>query len=151
MTIVFTRKPIKHCKSFKNRKLLKILFYGTHSYSSYKPKPDKAEALKELTKTHVERLKVEGLVTARAPVIMETADGTPIEVFEWLSAEAITKAHSNPAVHQMWAEYAAVCDYVTLNSLSEARQFFYMNPSSPLKNRVQSIDVLRRIIFICFL
>jgi len=91
---------------------------------AYKPKPGKAEALKELTKTHVERLKMEGLVTDRAPVIMETADGTLIEVFEWLSAEAITQAHSNPAVHQMWAEYAAVCDYVPLNSLSEANNMF---------------------------
>lgn len=91
---------------------------------AYKPKPGKAEALKELTKTHVERLKMEGLVTDRAPVIMETADGTLIEVFEWLSAEAITQAHSHPAVHQMWAEYAAVCDYVPLDTLKEASNMF---------------------------
>ncbi|MDB5091361.1 MAG: hypothetical protein JWR09_5355 [Mucilaginibacter sp.] len=91
---------------------------------AYKPKPGKAEALKELAKTHVPRLKKEGLVTDREAVIMESADGTIIEVFEWLSAEAITKAHSNPAVHQMWAEYAAVCDYVPLNSLGEASNMF---------------------------
>ena len=91
---------------------------------AYKPKPGKAEALKELTKTHVQRLKMQGLVTDRAPVIMETTDGTVIEVFEWLSAEAITQAHSNPAVHQMWAEYAAVCDYVPLNTLSETSNMF---------------------------
>jgi len=91
---------------------------------AYKPKPGKAEALKELAKTHVPRLKKEGLVTDREAVIMETADGTIIEVFEWLSAEAITQAHANPAVHQMWAEYAAVCDYVPLNTLSEASNMF---------------------------
>jgi quinol monooxygenase YgiN len=91
---------------------------------AYKPKPGKAEALRELTKTHVPRLKKEGLVTDRAPVIMETADGIVVEVFEWLSADAIKQAHSNPAVHQMWADYAAVCDYVPLNSLSEASNMF---------------------------
>jgi quinol monooxygenase YgiN len=91
---------------------------------AYKPKPGKADALKELTKTHVPRLKREGLVTDRGPIIMETADGTIIEVFEWLSAEAIQKAHTNPEVQKMWGEYAEVCDYVPLNSLSEASNMF---------------------------
>jgi quinol monooxygenase YgiN len=91
---------------------------------AYKPKPGKADALKELTKTHVPRLKREGLVTDREPIIMETADGTIIEVFEWLSAEAIQKAHTNPEVQKMWGEYAEVCDYVPLNSLSEANNMF---------------------------
>jgi hypothetical protein len=91
---------------------------------AYKPKEGKAEALKELTKTHVPRLKKEGLVTDREAVIMEAADGTIIEVFEWLSAEAIQNAHKNPAVLQMWGEYAEVCDYVPLNTLSETNMMF---------------------------
>lgn len=91
---------------------------------AYKPKPGKAEALKELTKTHVSRLKAENLVTEREPVIMETTDGTIIEVFEWLSSEAIQLAHSNPVVHTIWAEYSEVCDYIPLNSLNEAGNMF---------------------------
>ncbi|ASU32087.1 hypothetical protein [Mucilaginibacter xinganensis] len=91
---------------------------------AYKPKPGKAEALKELTKTHATRLKKEGLVTDRPAVIMETAEGIIIEVFEWLSAQAIQQAHANAAVHQLWAEYAAVCDYVPLSSLTEAGNLF---------------------------
>ena len=96
---------------------------------AYKPKPGKADALKQLVKTHIPRLKLEGLVTDREPIIMETIDGTIIEVFEWLSAEAINQAHQNKAVHEMWAEYAEVCDYVNLNSLSEtANMFAEFNP-----------------------
>jgi quinol monooxygenase YgiN len=91
---------------------------------AYKPKPGKAEALKELTKTHVPRLLKEGLVTDRKPVIVEAADGTIIEVFEWLSAEAIQKAHQNTEVQKMWGEYAAVCDYVPLNTVPEANNMF---------------------------
>jgi len=91
---------------------------------AYKPKPGKAEALKELTKTHVPRLLKEGLVTDRTPVIVEAADGTIIEVFEWLSAEAIQQAHHNPEVQKMWGEYAAVCDYVPLNTVPEASNLF---------------------------
>ena len=91
---------------------------------AYKPKPGKAEALKELTKTHVPRLRKEYLVTDREPIIMETADGTIIEVFEWLSAEAIQKAHTNPEVGKMWGEYAQVCDYVSLNTIAETGNMF---------------------------
>jgi hypothetical protein len=91
---------------------------------AYKPKPGKAEALKALTKTHVPRLKKEGLVTNREAIIMEAADGTIIEVFEWLSDEAIANAHKNPAVLEMWGEYAEVCDYVPLNTLAEANNMF---------------------------
>ncbi|WP_343675124.1 hypothetical protein [Chitinophaga sp.] len=91
---------------------------------AYKPKPGKDEALKQLMTTHLPRLKQEGLVTDRESIIMKAADGTIIEVFEWLSAEAIATAHNNPAVQQMWSEYAEVCDYVPLNSLAEAYDMF---------------------------
>ncbi|MEO3408177.1 hypothetical protein AAFN85_29955 [Mucilaginibacter sp. CAU 1740] len=91
---------------------------------AYKPKPGKEETLKQLMKTHLPRLKQEGLVTDRESIIMEAADGTIIEVFEWLSAEAIANAHNNPVVQQMWSEYAAVCDYIPLNTLAEAGDMF---------------------------
>lgn len=90
----------------------------------YKPKPGKTRALKELTKTHVPRLKKEGLVTDREAIIMEAEDGTIVEVFEWLSKEAIQQAHSNPEVLKMWGEYAEVCDYVPIGSLSEFKNLF---------------------------
>jgi len=91
---------------------------------AYKPKTGKGAALKELAKTHIPRLKQVGLVTDREPVMMETADGTIVEVFEWLSAEAIQNAHQNAAVQQMWGEYAEVCDYVPLNTLNETKELF---------------------------
>jgi GTP:adenosylcobinamide-phosphate guanylyltransferase len=91
---------------------------------AYKPKSGKAEELKELTKTHVPRLKREGLVTDREAVIMEASDGTIVEVFEWLSDEAIQNAHTNVAVLQMWNEYFALCDIIPLDNLSEAKTMF---------------------------
>jgi hypothetical protein len=90
----------------------------------YKPKPDKATALKNLMKTHLQRLKNEGLVTDRQSIIMEATDGTIVEVFEWLSEEAIQNAHKNPAVLQMWGEYAEVCEYVPIGSVAEAANLF---------------------------
>jgi len=97
---------------------------GRITIVAYKPKSGKAEELKELTKTHVRRLKKEGFVTDREAVIMEAGDGTIVEVFEWLSDEAIAQAHKNPEVQKMWGEYAEVCDYVPLNTLNEANMVF---------------------------
>jgi hypothetical protein len=90
----------------------------------YKPKPGKKAALKELMKTHLPRLKEQGLVRDKTSYIMEAGDGTIVEVFEWLSDEAIQMAHSNPEVQKMWGEYTAVCDYVPVGSLAEAGNLF---------------------------
>ena len=97
---------------------------GQITIACYRPKPGKEEALKELMKTHLPRLKAENLVTDRASIIMEAKDGTIIEVFEWLSQDAITTAHHNPAVLKMWGEYGEVCDYVPLNTLAEVGDMF---------------------------
>jgi hypothetical protein len=75
-------------------------------------------------KTHLSRLKQESLVTDRASIMMEATDGTILEVFEWISDEAIQNAHTNPAVLQMWGEYGEVCDYVPVGSLAEAANLF---------------------------
>ena len=90
----------------------------------YRPKPGKNEELRALARSHHARLRDEGLVTERAPVLMESEDGTVIEVFEWKSREAIEQAHSSPAVQKMWEEYAAVCDYVPVAEVPEASQIF---------------------------
>ena len=90
----------------------------------YKPKPGKNQALKALMKTHLPRLKQEGLVTDRESILMEAADGTIIEVFEWVSKEAIQNAHTNPEVLKMWGEYAEVCDYVPVGDVPEIGSFF---------------------------
>ena len=90
----------------------------------YKPKPGKAEALRELMRSHVPRLRAEGLTTSRDPILMEAKDGTIIEVFEWVSAEAIGSAHSNPQVLTMWSEYEEVCEYVPVGTVPEAGDLF---------------------------
>ncbi len=55
---------------------------------------------------------------------MEAGDGTIVEVFEWLSEEAIEKAHTNPAVLELWAKYAGVCDYIPVGNLAEIANLF---------------------------
>ena len=90
----------------------------------YRPKPGQAGALRALMQTHVPRLREAGLVTDRAPITMEAKDGTILEVFEWMSKEAIASAHSHPVVQQMWHEYDAVCDYVPAGTVAEMERLF---------------------------
>jgi len=91
---------------------------------AYKPKPGKETALIELMKTHLPRLKEQGLVSDRESIMMIAADDSVVEVFEWVSEEAIQNAHTNAEVLKMWGEYAEVCDYVPVGSLAEAMSLF---------------------------
>ena len=91
---------------------------------AYRPKPGMAEALKALVDTHVDRLRAQGLATDRKQIILQAADGTLLEVFEWVSSEAIRQAHTNAEVLKMWGEFAAVCDYVPLSQLQETQGMF---------------------------
>jgi quinol monooxygenase YgiN len=90
----------------------------------YRPKPGQHDALRALMQRHVSTLRSIGLVTERAPITMEAADGTFVEVFEWASREAIDAAHAHPVVLKMWEEYGRVCDYVPVAEVPEAAQMF---------------------------
>ena len=97
---------------------------GSISVACYKPRPGYEQALVELVRNHLPPLRAEGLVTARESVVMRTADGTIIEVFEWVSREAITGAHTNPVVLDLWKQFEAVCWYETPSNLAEFKNMF---------------------------
>ncbi len=90
---------------------------------AYRPKPGQDAALLALVRDHVPFLRRLGLATDRPALAMRAGDGTIVEVFEWCDG-AIATAHQNPAVQALWGDYAAACDYVTLNSLAEAGALF---------------------------
>lgn len=89
-----------------------------------KPKPGCADALHKLVFSHVDQLRELGLATDRKPIIVEAADGSIVEVFEWVSAEAIEAAHSNPDVLKLWQEYDRVCEFVPAGSIAEMGELF---------------------------
>jgi hypothetical protein len=89
----------------------------------YRPKPGRESDLLALTRDHVPALRRLGLATERPALAMRSKDGVIVEVFEWRDG-AITRAHENPEVQAMWERYGAVCDYVPLNELPEAKDMF---------------------------
>jgi hypothetical protein len=90
----------------------------------YKPFPGKEDTLKQLMKTHVARLRKEGLVSDREPILMISKSGVVIEIFGWKSKEAIEAAHKNAVAQKIWTEYAAVCEYVPVGNLEESTTLF---------------------------
>src|ERR1051325_5055725 len=97
---------------------------------AYRPRAGKEAELLELVKTHVPTLQGEGLATDRAPYVMRAKDGTIIEVFEWVSEEAIERAHTNKAVLGMWERFFATCEIEPLANIEESKQMF--SPFTPI-------------------
>ena len=97
---------------------------GSISVACYKPRPGCEDALLDLVRNHLPPLRAEGLVTARESIVMRTADGTIVEVFEWVSREAIAGAHKNPAVLDLWKRFEAVCWYETPSNIAEFQNMF---------------------------
>jgi quinol monooxygenase YgiN len=91
---------------------------------AYRPRPGKEQELLQLTRDHLPILRSQGLATDRPSYVMKSADGTIIEVFEWKSVEAIAAAHQNPVWQAMCRRYSAVCDYISLENLSESKNMF---------------------------
>ena len=69
-------------------------------------------------------LRAEGLVTDRKPIVMRCADGTIVEIFEWVSQDVITGAHKNHAVLELWKKFEAVCWYETPANIPEFKNMF---------------------------
>lgn len=91
---------------------------------AYKPFPGKEEELDQLMKEHVNILRKEGLATDRESILMKSEDGTVIEVFEWVSKDAIDMAHTNTNVLKMWDDYSKVCEYIPISDIKESSELF---------------------------
>ncbi len=97
---------------------------GRFVIAVYRPKPAMRRHVLAAVGKHMPVLRAEGLITERPAHVMRAVDGTVVEVFEWLSTAAIERAHSNPAVQSLWAEFGAACDCVPIAGVPEAREIF---------------------------
>jgi hypothetical protein len=97
---------------------------GSISVACYKPRPGCESELSELVRNHLPPLRAEGLVTERTPIVMRAEDGTIVEVFEWVSKEAILGAHTNPVVQALWKRFESACWYETPSNLAEFQNMF---------------------------
>lgn len=78
---------------------------------AYRPFKGQEQEVLDIVRHHLPILRAEGLITNRKPIVMRSNDGCIIEVFEWVSREAIEKAHYNAAVQALWMRAAKVCTF----------------------------------------
>jgi hypothetical protein len=92
--------------------------------AAYRPKPGQATELLALVREHLPILRKQGLATEAPPVVLRATDGTLLEIFDWVSEEAVARAHESPEVLALWERFGAACDYVKLGELTEATKLF---------------------------
>jgi len=97
---------------------------GSIAVACYKPRSGHEQTLLDLVRNHLPPLRAEGLVTTRESIVMRAADGTIVEVFEWVSQEAIANAHRNPTVLALWKQFEAACSYETPSNVAEFQNMF---------------------------
>lgn len=97
---------------------------GVIVISAYKPKEGKVQDLIGVVRTHVPILRRLGFATDRNVIAMKAKDGTILEVFEWVSQDAINAAHKHPEVHKMWKEFESCCEYIKLVDVAECSGLF---------------------------
>ena len=91
---------------------------------AYRPREGRRSQLVELVRGHVPALRALGLATERPSVSMTAANGTIVEVFEWVSASAVERAHTHETIKTMWGKFAEVCEYEMLSNLPECQHPF---------------------------
>ena len=78
--------------------------------AAFRPKPGKEEELLQVMADRLPLLRRLGLATDRVNITMRAADGTILDVSEWVDDAAIDRAHETPEVQALWDRYAACCD-----------------------------------------
>ena len=98
-------------------------------FAMYRPNAGRDTELRALIARHLPALRKLGLVTKRDPLLIRAADGSYIEIFEWISNEAARRAHEHPEIAEIWEQMGIVGSFGKLRDLSEAeREFPHFEP-----------------------
>jgi hypothetical protein len=92
--------------------------------AAFRPHPGKEAELLGVIADRLPLLRRLGLATQRRPMLVRSREGVIIEVSEWVSQEAIDRAHREPEVLALWERYGRCCEYVKLGALAEAGDDF---------------------------
>jgi quinol monooxygenase YgiN len=92
--------------------------------AAFRPKPGKEDELLHVMVKRLPLMRRLGLATDRTNITMRAADGTILDISEWVDTAAIDRAHELPEVHELWRQYGTCCDYVKLDQLAECHLDF---------------------------
>ena len=97
---------------------------GRLAIAMYKPRAGKSEELKKILSDHIPTLRKYELITSNSAFMVESSDGTIIEIFEWTHEDAKNHAHEHPAIRTIWGKMEGICDFPALKDLPESTRPF---------------------------
>jgi hypothetical protein len=97
---------------------------GIIAIACYRPKAGNDRKLLSVVRKNRPLLLSLNLITDRPSILMRSEGGTLLEIFEWKSKAAKSKAHKNPDVMTLWNLMLELGDIVKLSSISETKEVF---------------------------
>jgi hypothetical protein len=97
---------------------------STLAIAMYKPTEGNAKKLIEILKEHIPTLRKYELITNKSAYMVQSADGTVLEIFEWTNEKAKEVAHEHPAIRTIWGKMEGICEFPALKDLPEAHRPF---------------------------
>jgi hypothetical protein len=97
---------------------------GIISIAAFVPRAGKETELLQVLRDRLPLLRKLGLSTQRAPINMKSTNGTIIHISEWVSTDAIERAHHTPDVLALWQRFDDCSQYVALEGLKEVHDLF---------------------------
>lgn len=91
----------------------------------YQPtSPEHHEKMLEILKRHIPTLRKYELITDSQAYLLQSENGTLIEIFEWKDEKAKQAAHEHPAIRIIWGEMEGICTFPSLSDLPESKSRF---------------------------
>ncbi|MCB9844709.1 MAG: hypothetical protein H6811_01805 [Phycisphaeraceae bacterium] len=97
---------------------------GKVSIAAFRPKPGGEAELMRVIDDRLPLLRSLGLATDRPEIRVRSRDGAIISISEWVSEEAIGRAHGTPEVLALWKRFEACADYLPLVQVPEVSDMF---------------------------
>ncbi|MFN0130968.1 MAG: antibiotic biosynthesis monooxygenase [Phycisphaerales bacterium] len=97
---------------------------GRISIACFRPKPGKEAELLRVIDDRLPLLRRLGLATDRAAINCRSKEGIMVSISEWVSDEAIDRAHRTPEVLALWRRFEECATFVPFTATSESADLF---------------------------
>jgi hypothetical protein len=93
-------------------------------FALYKPHDGKDADMRRILVEHVPTLRRLELITDRPTILVQTRNGSYIEIFEWATEESARIAHTHPEVAKVWESMGKVGDLPLFETIDELKGRF---------------------------
>lgn len=94
-------------------------------FALYRPtNEDNQSKVVEILKKQILTLRKYELIKDTSAYLLQSENGTIIQIWEWQSKRAMKVAHEHPAIRTIWGEMHGICEFTSLKDLPESATRF---------------------------